>query len=179
MAVFAEKGLEGTVDDVAGAAGVSRRTVFRHFDSHGELFAAAIDRILATYEERLPGPPAAGEDWEAWLQRTCLTLHELHQELLGRGFWYAHMDWPGAGPEVRAALAGRTELRNRMAGKLAGRAWSGRGCAGTPPGWVVEAFGLVLSGFGSAAMAGLGTEGAADCSARILSAVVATAAAAE
>ena len=176
MAVFAEKGLEGTVDDVAEASGVSRRTVFRHFDSHSELFAAALERIFALYTERLPGPPGAGEAWDPWLERVCLTLHELHRDLFGRGFWYLHTDWPGAGPEVRSVLASRAEQGQRTASRLAGLAWSARGCAGAPPGWVVEAFGLVLSGFGWAAMAGLGTEDAAACSARILAAAVAAAA---
>jgi AcrR family transcriptional regulator len=172
MAVFAERGLEGTVDDVSAASGVSRRTVFRHFDSHGELFAAAMDRILATFEERLPGPPRPGEDWDAWLLGVARTVHGLNHDLLGRGFWYVHADWPGAGPEFRAVRSDWAGRWRRMASRLAGTAWTSRDLPGSPPRWVEEAFVGWLSGPG---LAGLSPPAAAALSARVLSAVVARA----
>lgn len=176
MAVFAEKGLDATVDDVAHAAGVSRRTVFRHFDSHSELFGAAIERTLQNYEARLPTAPAPGEDWERWLLGVARTMHELNRGMLGRGFWHVHVDWPAANPEVRAALADRAERRLAVADRLACLAWSARGLPGRPESWVIDAFGTLLSGFGTAALSGRSPDEAAEVSARILSAVVSGAA---
>jgi len=52
---LAERGLATTVDEVAEAAGVSRRTVFRHFDTRENLFAQALRESLRSYGDRV-GP---------------------------------------------------------------------------------------------------------------------------
>ena len=41
-AALAARGLAATVDDVAEAAGISRRTIFRHFATRDALFVAVI-----------------------------------------------------------------------------------------------------------------------------------------
>ena len=58
--VLVERGFEGTIDDVAAAAGVSRRTVFRHFPTHEALLVEAIHEIVATVRSSVPGPPQQG-----------------------------------------------------------------------------------------------------------------------
>src|SRR5262245_33272374 len=50
---LAERGLATTVDEVAEAAGVSRRTVFRHFDTRENLFAQALRDGLRSYGDRV------------------------------------------------------------------------------------------------------------------------------
>ena len=47
------------VRDIAKAAGISARTVFQHFADTAELYAAVLDRVLATGFGDMPGPGAA------------------------------------------------------------------------------------------------------------------------
>lgn len=46
--VFLRDGFAGSIDAVAAAAGVARRTVFNHFASKDELFEALLERTTAT-----------------------------------------------------------------------------------------------------------------------------------
>ena len=63
--LFAEKGFdETTVDDIVDAAGTSRRTFFRHFESKRDLMAAPIESYgasLAKAIESCPGTPSAAK----------------------------------------------------------------------------------------------------------------------
>jgi AcrR family transcriptional regulator len=171
MVVFAEKGLSGTVDDVAGAANVSRRTVFRHFLSHAELFAAAVDRICALYEERLPAPPGPDQELDEWLLATAEEFHAMNRRLLGRGFWDIHVETLGV--ERDEPLSGRVWSHfARLTERVATRAWSAKGGRNRPPRWVVDAFAIMLSGFGTTAMRSYETNQAARVSAKVLDAVM-------
>jgi AcrR family transcriptional regulator len=66
--LFAEQGLAVPIDAIARRAGVGPGTVYRHFSSKEELFAAAVahrtDRLLARAEDRAaseePGPAFFG-----------------------------------------------------------------------------------------------------------------------
>jgi len=176
IAVFAERGLRGTVDDVADACGVSRRTVFRHFDSHGELFAAAIRRIVELFEAELPGPPAPGEELEPWLCNVAERLHDLHRRLVGRGFWWLQADGSDVVAEIETVRAERHQWRKLFAARLASHAWSIAAAAGQPPDYVVEAFAVFVSGFGAAAMRSYTVKDAGQVSGAILTAVVTQAA---
>src|SRR6476661_76672 len=61
---LAQRGLATTVDEVAEAAGVSRRTVFRHFATRERLLAAAIRDGLRSYSQQLPElDGTAVDDW--------------------------------------------------------------------------------------------------------------------
>src|SRR3954452_12585626 len=64
--LLAERGLSVSMDEIAAAAGVSRRSLFRHFDSRDELVAAALDSVIDVYEHGL-GDALSGErpldDW--------------------------------------------------------------------------------------------------------------------
>jgi AcrR family transcriptional regulator len=52
---------------VAEAAGVSRRTVFRHFATRDALFVTVIRAGVRRYAEQLPAAPAPGGDLSGWL----------------------------------------------------------------------------------------------------------------
>ena len=172
MAVFAEKGLNGTVDDVAEAAGVGRKTVFRHFDSHGELFAAVIARVMKIYQEELTGLTSMDDGREHWLENTAEAMHGMNRRLLGRGFWDIHVPRPGAAPEVLAAISDRYGRRREFFEALANAAWRAKGGEGGAPRWVADAFVVLLSAFATNAMESYEVEDAGELSARILSAVL-------
>jgi len=54
---FARGGFAATsLDDIAGAAGISRVILYRHFDSKAELYRAVLDRARARLIAAAPGP---------------------------------------------------------------------------------------------------------------------------
>ena len=56
--LFAERGFEATtVEQIAAAADISRRTFFRYFADKEELFFAEDERLLAAIDETLDGAP--------------------------------------------------------------------------------------------------------------------------
>lgn len=145
--VLVERGFEGTIDDVATAAGVSRRTVFRHFATHDALFVEAINEIVATVRSSVPRPPQEGEDVQLWLTEAAVRLHTLHARLVGRAFWDIHVPRSSVSPEIVAVL-GHLERRRRDYGtRLAVGAWTSLGGSAPPPVVVIDAFLLQLSPF--------------------------------
>jgi mycofactocin system transcriptional regulator len=62
LALFSEQGFaETTVDDIANAAGISRRTFFRYFASKNDVVWGDFDALLEGLEEWLAGaPPETG-----------------------------------------------------------------------------------------------------------------------
>lgn len=66
LALFATQGFEGTsVEEIAGAAGISRRTLFRYFHSKNDVpwgdFDAELARMRTFLAELPPGTPLADE----------------------------------------------------------------------------------------------------------------------
>lgn len=166
---LAARGFDATVDDIAAAAGVGRRTVFRYFATHDDVVAAAVAEILALYDSLIPGPPAPGVDLETWLRETALTMHDLNSRLMGRAFWDTNIERPGITP------AERDRRRIGYAAQLARHAWGLAGGDGRPPSWVVDAFALQLSGFATNCSNDYSVEKAAKVTARILIAVLTSA----
>jgi AcrR family transcriptional regulator len=169
VTALAAGGFDATIEDIAAAAGVSRRTVFRHFATHNEVLAAAMSEMLARYDDLVPGPPAADTDLEAWLEKTAATLHELNARLMGRAFWDMHVDRPGVSPAVREAR------RMGHFTQISHYAWRAANGKGDPPDWVVDAFELQLSGFATNCLAHHSAERAGQVSAFILGAVLSAA----
>ena len=170
---LAAGGFDTTVEDIAAAAGVGRRTVFRHFATHDEVLAAAVAEMIDNYERLMPGPPVPGADLETWLRETAVTFHDLNARLMGRAFWDLNVERPGISP------VDRDRRRVGYATQIARYAWHAAGGAGRPPSWVVDAFALQVSGFATNCLTGYSAEKAGRVSARILSAVLATALAEE
>jgi AcrR family transcriptional regulator len=163
---LAATGFDVTVDDIAAAAGVSRRTVFRHFASHDEVLKAAVGEILDHYDRLMPAEPAPGTDLETWLRQTAVTLHDLNARLMGKAFWDIHVERSGLWPEERA------RLRHAQPTQIALYAWPLAQGRGRPPAWVVDAFCLQLSGFATNCLGDYPHEKAALVTARILTAVL-------
>jgi AcrR family transcriptional regulator len=151
--VLAARGLAATVDDVAEAAGVSRRTIFRHFATRDALFVTVIRAGIRRYAEQIPAPPA-GDDLRDWLAELLAVTHRLNAGN-GRVFW----DLVG----LRAAdLSGDLALvagecrdsRNRFAASVTGLLWRASHGPGQPPQWLVDTVAVQLSGFTTQSLAG-------------------------
>ncbi len=173
----AARGLAATVDDVADAAGVSRRTIFRHFATRDALFVTVIRAGIRRYAEQIPAPPA-GDDLRDWLPELLAVTHRLNARN-GRVFW----DLVGLQPaDLSGDLAMVAEecrdSRNRFALSVTELLWRARGGPDRPPPWLVDAVAVQLSGFTTQSLAGdLGRspDEVALVSARVIGAALAAA----
>src|ERR1700728_4816350 len=150
---LAARGLSATVDDVAEAAGISRRTIFRHFATRDALFVAVISAGGRRYAEQIPAPPA-DDDLRGWLVELLTVTHRLNASN-GRVFW----DLVGVRAEdlsLDLALVAEEcrESRNRFAARVAELMWRARAGPGVPPRWLVDAVAVQLSGFTTQSLAG-------------------------
>ncbi len=176
LELLARRGFDTTVDEIAAAAGVSRRTVFRHFDSQAQLLAAASVEVARAVEASMPAPPAPGTELDAWLLDTLVTFHRLQARVIGEAFWGLHRRLPGwqTGPEGVTAPTVR-QLRGDVPTRIAAMVWTHAGGRGEPPTWVTDAFSLFTSSFagqGLSVPVPRSPEETGAVSAKILSAVV-------
>jgi AcrR family transcriptional regulator len=151
--VLAARGLTATIDDVAQAAGVSRRTIFRHFATRDALFVAVIRAGVRRYAEQIPEPPA-DDDLRDWLAELLAVTHRLNAGN-GRVFW--DLAGPPSGTEsadLALAAAECRESRNRFAATVTDLMWQTRGGPGQPPRWLGDAVAVQLSGFTTHSLAG-------------------------
>jgi AcrR family transcriptional regulator len=137
----AEHGLDVTVEEIAEAAGVSRRTLFRHFPARDQLVAAAISAGLERYGELLPA--YRGGDWQAWLDELCRAVHCMNDSC-GPGFWElaTRHDLP---PELSAIEEERRRGRREVMAALAATLWSAASGPGRSPQAVRTAVSVHLS----------------------------------
>lgn len=135
------RGLDVTMDEIAAAAGVGRRTVFRHFESRENLLAAAVESGMRRYGERLP--PYAGGDWRAWLGSLCFEVHRMNGSY-GPGYWEltARRDLPR---ELAAMEGRRRRARKTAMNRLSGDLWKAAGGGGPTPSVVADSVGAHLS----------------------------------
>jgi AcrR family transcriptional regulator len=134
------RGLDVTMDEIAEAAGVGRRTLFRHFESRERLIADAFDDGVQRYGERLP---TFQGDWRTWLRGLCDEAHRM-QAGYGAGYWEltSRTDLP----KELAAVERRRRVRRRQAmTHIARQLWHEAGGRGEPPATVVAGVGAHLS----------------------------------
>lgn len=134
------QGLDATMDDIAEAAGVSRRTLFRHFESRERLVAEALDAGIQRYGESLPSFEG---DWKAWLRQLCDTAHKT-QAGYGPGYWelISRTDLP---PEIAAVEERRGVRRRRAMERIARHLWREAGGDGDTPAAIIAVVGAHLS----------------------------------
>ncbi|MCU1401037.1 MAG: kstR1 [Acidimicrobiales bacterium] len=141
-----EHGLDVTVDQIATAAGVGRRTVFRHFVSRDLLLNEVLEDWLRNINNGLPMSPNSGQPPQEWLVDVAAAVLGTNLEL-GSFYWELH------GPRSRLADMNpslyRAVLRVRIerANEIAASAWTSFGGNGEPPSWVVDVFAVQLSAF--------------------------------
>lgn len=150
--VLAARGLAATVDDVAEAAGVSRRTIFRHFLTRDALFVAVIRAGIRRYAEQIP--PPGDDDLRGWLAELLVVTHNLNSGN-GRVFWdLVGVQAADLSPELAMVAAECRDSRNRFAARVTELLWRARGGHGRPPRWLVDAVAVQLSGFTTQSLAG-------------------------
>jgi AcrR family transcriptional regulator len=120
-------GLDATMEDLAAAAGVSRRTLFRLFGSREQLLASAFSAGMAQYQQELPSFEG---DRNQWLRATCDAAHRMNTPT-GPGFWEL-TSRPDLPPDL-AATERQRRLRIRQStmaiARVLWRASDGRGDA--------------------------------------------------
>jgi AcrR family transcriptional regulator len=128
------------MDDIAEEAGVSRRTLFRHFESRERLIAESLEAGIQLYGELLPSFEGG---WKAWLRGVCDAAHEM-QAGYGPGYWEltSRTDLP---PEIVAVERRRRTRRHDAMARIAGKLWREAGGDGDPPAMVVATVGAHLS----------------------------------
>ena len=67
--LLAREGVEVTMDDLADAAGIGRRTLFRYFESRGNLIAAAVGRSFDSPPKMATFPPCTSMLWSVATRR--------------------------------------------------------------------------------------------------------------
>lgn len=143
--LLAAEGVDVTMDQLAAAADIGRRTLFRYFPSKEALVAAAVrrsyDRLLAEVFEAPPEGLGPEDTIRVVLQRT----HEV-AERMGRAHWQVAAD-PESHGELGEAVAARQQARARYVQRFTQLLWDRAGRTGEPPRWLVDAFGLVESLF--------------------------------
>lgn len=126
-----QTGLDVTMDQLAEATGVSRRTLFRLFDTREKLVGAAFEAGMGGYVRQLPSYGAYPGDPGRWLRDTCDTAHRMNATI-GPGFFElaSRRDLP---PDLATAeRLRRKEFRGAMA-DITRTLWQATGGAGEPP----------------------------------------------
>jgi AcrR family transcriptional regulator len=148
---LAERGLAVRVEDVADAAGISRRTVFRHFATREELLAAALRDSMRSYGDHLPryepGRPLA-----EWLDEAFVVAHEMNARH-GRVYFELALATELEGPLAEVAEL-RRSARAELVRRFSNAAWSASGAGGRPPVWLVDTVAILLSAFATEALVG-------------------------
>lgn len=144
-AVLATHGLSLTMDQIAEDSGISRRTLFRHFDSRDALVRAALDAAIDKYEEALTSASSIDCDLDEWLVKVITYTHRSHLSA-GRAIWQlsstADDELP---PQLVAVTQRRRAMRRRVTNMLTNQAWEAAGGTGEPPDIVAEAMAMTVS----------------------------------
>jgi AcrR family transcriptional regulator len=133
-------GLDATMDQIAEASGVSRRTLFRLFGSRDNLIASAFLAGMNFYRDELPRYDGSTD---IWLRETCHAAHRMNAAS-GPGFWEltSRTNLPRSLQEIEQVR--RRQFR-RMVREIADVLWSSRTGPGEPPGELITSIGAHLS----------------------------------
>jgi AcrR family transcriptional regulator len=135
------------MDDIAAAAAVSRRSLFRHFESREALVAEALERSLAWYFGRVAEQVDEHLPLEEWLVALARRIHRLQLES-GRAMWQLAA---ASDDELAPSLVAVNRLRRanarRFTQRVTAHAWRLAGADGEPPDEVADAFVFTLSSY--------------------------------
>ena len=145
--LLAERGLDVSMDEIADAAGVNRRTLFRHVESRDALVADAMSASMDWFDAHLDLTPVPGLSLDDWITDMALRMIEFHRRA-GRGLWQLAAS---RGDELSPALAAVNLRRRRVrrAGSVAMAQAIWRHASGDDdcPTAVLDAVALAISSF--------------------------------
>jgi AcrR family transcriptional regulator len=150
--VVARRGFDATVDEIARAAEVSTRTVFRHYASHDQLMVATIKEMFEICGRRTEGVPSPRHDVDGWIAGLSHAIHTRNAEIIGEAFWDIHAPNRKGSPVLAEVESLRRESRVRGVRHLAELAWTYAGGDGAPPQDLVMIFALNFSAFTTQAL---------------------------
>ncbi len=170
MQLVMDRGLDITMDEIAEAVGVGRRTLFRHFDTRENLLAQAVEGGVQRYGEHLP--PFEGE-WRTWLRALCDAAHRM-QSAYGPGYWEL-TSRSDLAADIAAVEERRRTRRKTMMTRVANKLWREAGGSDAAPDHVRASVGAHLSARFTAAVtvdAGESWQVAADLAFAAISAAI-------
>jgi AcrR family transcriptional regulator len=140
------RGTAITMDDIAEAAGVGRRTLFRYFQTREELLVAAVEHSYRGLADGQFQPPSWEHPDPYVLLDQVLHLGHRQSANAGRGLWQIVSN-PDVGSELAGAAAARRAARRIYTERFTNTLWELAGGPGQAPRWLVEAFSLLESMF--------------------------------
>ena len=121
--VLAEVGVTATMDEIAVAAGIGRRTLFRYFPTREQLIAAAIARGYQRLDEEVfDEVHLEADDPEELIRRVLTTTHRVAAQM-GKAHWQVAADrevLDGLGD----AAAARRRARQVYVQRFTDRLWA-------------------------------------------------------
>ncbi len=146
-ALIATSGLYVSMDQIAEAADVGRRSLFRHFKSRDALVGEVLDSTFRWHEDQLDAAADSFGPLAQWLPAVLRRTHQSHLAA-GRGLWQLASAFDDElPPEFSAANRRRRSMRRRMTQRIADRAWISAGETSSTPQMLVEAMAIVISSF--------------------------------
>lgn len=146
---MAQRGLATRIEDVAEAASVSRRTVFRYFETREALVAAALTESIRSYGDHIPRP-RPDESLSAWLDRALISIHTMNSQH-GRVYFELALADDLGGPLGEIADL-RRSARADLVRRFTAAAWKAGDGSGPPPPWLHDAVAVLLSAFATEAL---------------------------
>lgn len=144
--LLARDGADVTMTQLAAAADVGRRTLFRYFETRESLIAEAIDRSYTRLMRDIFAAHAIDTSSPSQLIREVLTATHLVAADMGRAHWQIAAD-PESHPGLTQASQRRRSARSRYVKAFCQQLWEAASMPGSPPQWLHDAFGLVESLF--------------------------------
>jgi AcrR family transcriptional regulator len=172
--LIAERGLTVSMEEIAEAAGVGRRTLFRYFDGRDTVVAEALESALDWYDAELIDLAGADLSFDTWLRELLARVNRIHLAA-GRGLWQLAAADDAELPERFALVNQRRRAARLMATRaIADTSWVRAGGTGQCPQRIVDSFGLLMSSFSTHSTIDLGLDPdiAADRAASILGELV-------
>jgi AcrR family transcriptional regulator len=134
------------MDEIAEAAGIGRRTLFRYFPTREQLIASAIAQGYQRLDDEVfDEAHLEADDPEELIRRVLTTTHRVAARM-GKAHWQVAADREVLNGLGEAAAA-RQQARQRYVRRFTDRLWALADGPGRPPRWLADSFGLLESLF--------------------------------